>query len=100
MRVALIRSRWHSCWDHLASGYLFSYTRDLVHPDDYLFLDAWFETDETIIHQAADCEIVGLSGTSSQMPHAIRLAHAIRERNPDVRCYVGGYGPSVDPGSF
>ena len=34
------------------------------------------------------------------MPWSLRTADAIQERNPDCRIYLGGYGPSVDPGAF
>src|SRR3990167_7971725 len=100
MKVCLVRGRWHSVWESLACGYLYSYTKDLVAPEDYSFYDGYFDADEEIIAGASEADIVGFSGTTSQMPWSLRIAAAIKERNPASRCYVGGYGPSVDPGAF
>src|SRR3990167_9351802 len=100
MKVCLVRGRWHSVWESLACGYLYSYTKDLVAPEDYSFYDGYFDADEEIIAGASEADIIGFSGTTSQMPWSLRIAAAIKERNPASRCYVGGYGPSVDPGAF
>ena len=100
MKVALVRGKWHSCWEALAVGYLKSFTEDLVAPEDYVFYDGWFDDDQEIVKGCAEADIVGFSGTTSQMPWSVRIADAIQERNPDCLVYLGGYGPSVDPGSF
>lgn len=100
MKVALIRGKWHSVWESLACGYLYSYTKDLVEPGDYAFFDGYFDDDETIISGAAEADIVGFSGTTSQMPWSLRIASAIKSRSPDSRIFVGGYGPSVSPEWF
>ena len=100
MKVALIRGRWHSVWEPLALGYLYSYTKDLPNVDYIYMGDGAFDSDEEIIKHCAEADIVGFSGTTSQMPWSLRIASAIRLRSPDVRIYIGGYGPSVDPGSF
>ena len=94
------RSLAFSVWESLACGYLKRYTEDLIHPDDYFFADGYFETDEEIIAGASECDIVGFSGTTSQMPWSLRIAAAIRARNPSCRIFVGGYGPSVSPEAF
>ena len=100
MKVALVRGKWHSVWESLACGYLKSFTSDLVEPGDYAFYDGYFDSDEEIIKGCAEADIIGFSGTTSQMPWSLRIADKIRERNPAIRVYVGGYGPSVDPGGF
>ena len=100
MKICLIRGRWHSVWESLACGYLYSYTKDIDGIEDYRFYDGYFETDEEIIAGASECDIVGFSGTTSQMPWSLRIAAAIRARNPDCRIFVGGYGPSVSPEQF
>ena len=100
MRVGLVRGKFHSIWESLACGYLKSYTSDLVAPEDYYFGDGYFDSDEEIIQKASECDIVGFSGTSSQMRWNLEIANAIKARAPDVRIYVGGYGPSVDPTRF
>ena len=100
MKVGLVRGRWHSVWESLSCGYLYSATKDLTNIDLYSFWDGYFESDDKIIKGASECDIVGFSGTTSQMPWSVRIAAAIKERNPNTRIYLGGYGPSVDPGNW
>ena len=100
LSVALVRGKWHSIWESLACGYLYSYTKDLVEPGDYVFFDGYFDSDEEIIKGCAEADIVGFSGTTSQMPWSLRIAAAIKQRSPDSRIFVGGYGPSVSPEWF
>src|SRR3990167_10242527 len=100
LSVALVRGKWHSVWESLACGYLYSYTKDLVEPGDYVFYDGYFDSDEEIIKGCAEADIVGFSGTTSQMPWSLRMARSAMERNESLRIYVGGYGPSVSPGGF
>lgn len=95
MKAVLIRAKWHSCWEALACGYLRSYTADL--PIEQTFFDGWFDEDETILKGCEDAQIVGFSGTTSQMPWSLRIAKQVRERNSEARIYLGGYGPSVAP---
>lgn len=98
MKVVLIRGRWHSVWENLASGYLYSYTKDLA--DDYLFFDGYFEKDKEIIASCLDADVVGFTGTTSQMPWNINIATAIKRENPGVWIVMGGYGPSAEPSKW
>src|SRR3990167_1089387 len=100
LSVALVRGKWHTIWESLACGYLYSYTKDLVEPGDYVFYDGYFDSNEEIINGCAEADIVGFSGTTSQMPWSLRIAAAIKQRSPDSRIFVGGYGPSVSPEWF
>lgn len=95
MKVVLIRGRWHSVWENLASGYLYSYTKDLV--DDYLFFDGYFDSDDEIIASCLDADVVGFTGTTSQMRWNVDIASAIKRENPRVWIVMGGYGPSAEP---
>ncbi|HXJ94785.1 MAG TPA: radical SAM protein [Terriglobia bacterium] len=95
MKIALVRGRWHSVWESLACGYLYSYTKALA--DEYVFLDGYFETDEEIISRCLDADIVGFSGTTSQMSWNIEIASAVKRENPRVWIVMGGYGPSAQP---
>ena len=42
LKVAIVRGKWHSVWESLAAGYLFSYTKDLVEEGNYQFFDGYF----------------------------------------------------------
>src|SRR3990167_6637963 len=104
LRVSLVRGKWHSVWESLACGYLYSFTKDLQEAgaydkriEDYRFYDGYFDSDQDIIQGCADADIVGFSGTTSQMAWNARMARAIKGRNPECRIYAGGYGPSVSP---
>src|SRR3990172_2936301 len=100
MKVALVRGRWHSVWEPLALGYLYSYTKNLPNVEYIYMGDGAFDSDEEIIKGCAEADIVGFSGTTSQMPWSLRIASAIKSRSPDCRIFVGGYGPSVSPEWF
>jgi radical SAM superfamily enzyme YgiQ (UPF0313 family) len=98
MKVALVRGRWHSVWENLACGYLYSYTKDLT--DQYLFFDGYFESDEDIIASCLDADVVGFTGTSSQMHWNVEIATAIKRENPRVWIVMGGYGPAAEPAKW
>lgn len=98
MKVVLIRGRWHSVWENLACGYIYSYTRDLV--DDYLFFDGYFDEDQEIINACLDADVVGFTGTTSQMPWNVAIASAIKRESPSVWIVMGGYGPSAEPAKW
>ena len=100
IRVALVRGSWHSVWEPLALGYLYSYTKDLPKLEYIYRGDGAFDTESDIIQGCAEADIVGFSGTTSQMPWSLRIASAIKSRSPDCRIFVGGYGPSVSPEWF
>lgn len=95
MKVVLIRGRWHSVWESLACGYLYSYTKDQA--DDYLFFDGYFDSDEEIIAGCVDADVVGFTGTTSQMRWNVDIASTIKKQNPAVWIVMGGYGPSAEP---
>ena len=71
-----------------------------MEPEDYIFYDGYFDQDEEIIKGCAEADIVGFSGTTSQMPWSLRIATQIKQQNPHTRIYIGGYGPSVAPEKF
>ena len=58
MKVALVRGRWHSVWEPLALGYLYSYTKDMPNVDYIYMGDGAFDSDEDIIKGCAEAEIV------------------------------------------
>lgn len=98
MKTVLIRGRWHSVWENLASGYLYSYTKDLA--DDYQFFDGHFDADEEIIESCIDADVVGFTGTTSQMRWNLDIASSIKRENPRVWVVMGGYGPSAEPAKW
>jgi len=98
MKVVLVRGRWHSVWENLACGYLYSYTTDLA--DKYLFFDGYFDSDDGIIAACLDADIVGFTGTTSQMRWNMEIASAIKRENPRVWIVMGGYGPSASPSNW
>ena len=95
-----MRGSWHSVWEPLALGYLYSYTKDLPNVEYIYMGDGAFDTESDIISHCADADIVGFSGTTSQMPWSVRIIEQIKARSPSTLCYVGGYGPSVSPDWF
>ena len=68
--------------------------------DSYTFWDGYFDQDQDIIKGCAEADIVGFSGTTSQIPWSLRIAESIKSHNPSTVVVIGGYGPSVEPGRF
>jgi radical SAM superfamily enzyme YgiQ (UPF0313 family) len=95
VKVVLVRGRWHSVWENLACGYLYAYTKDLA--SEYLFFDGYFDADKDIIAACLDADVVGFTGTTSQMRWNIDIASAIKRESPRVWIVMGGYGPSAEP---
>lgn len=60
-------------------------------------LDGFFESDEYIINAVRDSDYVGLSGTTPQVPHLVRLAQAIKHNYPGIKTVAGGFGISLEP---
>lgn len=95
MKVTLIRARYHSVWEPQAIMCISSYLK--AHGVRTQILDAFFESDEAILEKVAGSDIVGLSGTTPQVPHILKLARAIKQLYPHIKTVAGGFGVSLQP---
>ena len=100
MKIVLIRGSWHAIWEPLSLGYLHAWTRDMDQIDSYLMFDGHFDSVEDTVNGCRDADIIGFSGTSSQMPWSLRVAAQIKDVNPHGKIVIGGYGPSVYPSKY
>ena len=95
MKLTLIRPRYKSIWESLACGYIASYLKKYYHGDlEINFYDGFFDSDKTIIDGSVDSDFTAFSCTSPQIRHALSLAKAIKEENPEIYTVFGGHHPS------
>lgn len=93
-KIAFVQPKSFHTWEALNIGYLASYLR-LHGYNDITFYSGFFDSDEEIIRECKEADIIGFSCTSPQIKHALQLAKAIEnDRNYIV---FGGVHPSALP---
>lgn len=97
-KVVLVQPYYENIWEPIGLGYIASYLKKhFVGELELSCFQGNFDTDETIINNCKDADVVGFSCTSPAYPHALRLAKSIKKINPKVRTVVGGFHPSALP---
>lgn len=95
VKVTLIRPHYFSVWESLALGYIASYLKKHYQGKlEINFFDGFFDSDKEIIEGSVNSDFVAFSCTSPQMKHALSLAKAIKEENPEIYAVFGGHHPS------
>lgn len=101
MKVSLVRARYPSVWEPTNLMYVSAFIKDRYKGDlQVQILDGYFDSDEQILKDVADSEIVGFSGTTPQVPHILTLARKVKAQNKNIKTVAGGYGPSLQPFKF
>jgi len=101
MKVSLVRARYPSVWEPTNLMYVSSYIKKYFEGDlDVKILDGYFDSDEQILSQVSDSDYVGISGTTPQVPHILKLLKLVKKENHAIKTVVGGYGPSLQPHKF
>ncbi len=103
MKVVLIQPKAYKHapdWvnEPLNLGYLASYLRINGYKDVSIIIGAW-ETDDKIVLEASQADIVGITATSPMMTHGRELARLIKKSNPSVPIVFGGAHPTSLPES-
>ena len=76
-----MRGRWHSVWESLSCGYLYSATKDLTNIDLYSFWDGYFESDDKIIKGASECsKISHLNSQKMKQLHWLDIVEQEKQR--------------------
>jgi radical SAM superfamily enzyme YgiQ (UPF0313 family) len=69
-------------WESLGMGYLSSYLKkNYSNEIEIEFYSAFFDSDETIINNTNDSDIVGFTCTSPQYKHGVELSKKIKTKN-------------------
>ena len=98
MKVSLIRAKYHSVWEPTNLMYIAGYAKAKIPDLDIQILDGYFMNDSDIAKVCHDSDFIGLSGTTPQVPHMLRLAEMLKK--PHNKIVAGGYGPSLQPFKF
>ena len=100
MKISLIQPRWRietdSLSDPLSLGYLASYLKSSGYKDIKIH-SAVFDSDKKMISYTSNADVVGMTATSSMMPHVNILVDNIKKRTPRTIIVLGGVHPSALP---
>lgn len=92
MKVVFIQPYYHNIWEALGIGYIASYIRKNFKGELQLkFYQAYFDDDKTIIDGCSDSDIIGISTTSPNFKHGVKLSREIKKINPNVHIVFGGW---------
>src|SRR5690606_15866080 len=98
MKVALIQPYYFNVWEALGSAYIAAYTKKHYRkPLVFETYQGYFDSDETILKRASDCDIVGFSCTSPTFMPGVELARKLKAINPKIHTVFGGFHPSAVP---
>jgi anaerobic magnesium-protoporphyrin IX monomethyl ester cyclase len=91
MKVTLVQPYYFNIWESLGLGYIASYCqKNFEGKLEFDFFQSYFDTDEVIIHDAANSDIVGFSCTSPTFKHGVKLAKRLKKLNPKIHIVFGG----------
>lgn len=83
-------------WEALNVGYLASFLKTSYDADlNIEFYSGYYDSDETILRACEDADIIGMSCTSPQFKHGLKLANQIK--NKDNQIVFGGVHASALP---
>ena len=98
MKVALVQPYYFNIWEALGSAYIAAYAKKHYgKPLEFLTFQGYFDSEEKILKEAADCDIVGFSCTSPTFKPGVRIAQKLKAINPRVHTVFGGFHPSAVP---
>ena len=95
MKVTLIHGKYFNSWEALGLAYIGAYLKAQDPDLDVNFFQGCFDDDPTIIDGSRDADMVAFSCTTPTLPHAAKLARAIKAVNPKVHTVLGGYHASA-----
>ena len=98
MKIVFIQPSAFFSWEALNIGYLGAYCKARSKESlEIKFYSASFDSEEDILADCRNANLVGYSCTSPQMKHALHLAGKIKIINPSVINIFGGVHPSALP---
>lgn len=96
MKIVFVQAYYKNSWESLAIGYLASYARkNYIGNLNMSFYHGNFDTDETIIADAQNADILAFTCTSPTWAPSIRIATVVKKLNPRVHIVVGGFHVSA-----
>lgn len=96
MKVAIIQSYYFNIWEAIGPGYIIAYCKkNYIGELDFKFYQSYFDSDNYIINNCKDCDIVGFSCTSPTFKHGIELANKLKSINSNIKIVFGGYHVSA-----
>jgi len=97
MKIVLVQPK--SCfnseghlWEPVGFGYIISYAKKFYPDYEFKVMSSRFKTDDEILKECEDADLVGFTVTSPQIYHAQQLSKKIK-----APIIYGGAHPSIDP---
>lgn len=91
MKVLFVSPFYGNVWEPLGIGYIISYCKKHNLGVEFDFCHGNFDDNATIVNKGVNSDIVAFSATSPTVSEALRLAKAIKEKNPNVKTILGGW---------
>jgi radical SAM superfamily enzyme YgiQ (UPF0313 family) len=95
VKVTLIHGKYFNSWEALGLAYIGAYLKKHNPGLTINFFQGCFDDDPVIIEGSRDSDLVAFSCTTPTLPHAAKLARAIKAVNPLVHTVLGGYHASA-----
>jgi len=98
VKITLIHGKYFNSWEALGLAYIGAYIKqELGSKIDVDFFQGVFDSDELVIANASQSDIVAFSCTTPSFEYCEMIAREIKLINPNVHTVVGGYHASALP---
>jgi radical SAM superfamily enzyme YgiQ (UPF0313 family) len=96
MKITLIEPKYFNIWESIGLAYIAAFCKKNFKGSlDVDYYQGYFDSDEKILLEARDSDVVAFSCTSPTFQHGVRLARRLKELNPGVRTVFGGFHVSA-----
>jgi len=97
MKIVLVHGKYFNSWEALGMGLIGSHIKKHFSTARLSFYQGCFDSDEDIVNDASDADMVLFSSSSPSFKYCVDIARKIKEVNSRVWIVVGGYHPSAVP---
>jgi len=96
MKVSIVQPYYSNIWEAIGLGYIAAYCKKKYGSGVYFnFFQSYFDTDQKIIAESINSDIVAFSCTSPTFKHGLDLARKIKAVRPSIRIVFGGHHVSA-----
>ncbi len=96
-KIILVHGKYFNSWESLGLGYIASYIKKHLPHAELSFYQGIFDSDDVIISDSMDADLVMFSCTTPSYDYCLSLARRIKQENGKVNIVMGGYHTSSLP---
>jgi len=97
MKLVLVQGKYFNSWEALGLGYIGAYIKKNFPNIEISFYQGCFDSDDCIVKDCINADMVLFSCTSPSFKHCVYLANRIKKKNDKVHTVLGGYHSSALP---